>query len=79
MDRDGTGTDIWTDRLFSENVTLDEYNLFTLISDNVFVKWLQQQQKTQDVETTSSSYATRRLKIIVALLCILAQTLRGYF
>ena len=28
-----------------------------------FVKWLQQQQKTQDVEMTSSSYATRHLKI----------------
>ena len=41
-----------------------DYNLFILISHDVFVKWLQQQQKTQDVETTSSSYATRRLKIV---------------
>ena len=43
-----------------------DYILSILISHDCFVKWLQQQQQqTQDVETTSSSYATRRLKTLL--------------
>ena len=41
------------------------HNLFVPVFFDDFVKWLQQQKKTQDVETTSISYATRCLKTLV--------------